>query len=328
MKRFFNFILILLIVSGLCGCGKSSAQPETQLLKVGFSQLGSESDWRAANTESMISALSEENGFELLYDNAKQKQENQLLAIRNFILQNVDIIILAPDSETGWDNVLQEAKNADIPVFIVDRDVVVEDPDLYLCGIGSDFYQEGQTAVSWLENELSRQGREKEVIHIVNLKGTSGASAEIGRTKAIQQAASLHKNWFISAEFNGEFTEAKGYEVVRDYLKSDPDIDVIYSQNDNMTFGAMRALDEAGISYGEGGDVILISFDAVREALNYCMDGKINLCVECSPLHGPRVLELIDQYRAGESIPKKIYVQESYFTPDSLTQEIIDSRLY
>jgi len=162
----------------------------------------------------------------------------------------------------------------------------------------------------------------------MNLKGTSGATAEINRTKAIEQGAAEHDNWTITAEYYGEFTEAKAYEIVRDFLKSGERIDVLYSQNDNMTFGAMRAFDEAGISYGTGGDVIIISFDAVHKALELCMEGKIDLCVECSPLHGPRVDELIRQYLAGEPVDKRIYVQESYFTPDSLTREIIDSRQY
>ena len=148
------------------------------------------------------------------------------------------------------------------------------------------------------------------------------------RTKPIEDAVRAMPNWTIAAQLPGDYTEAKGYEVVRDYLRGDRDIDVIYSETDNMTFGAMRALDEAGLRYGEGGDVILISFDAVREALQYCLEGKIDLCMECNPLHGPRVEELIRQYEEGESIPKHIYVEELIFTKDRLTQELIDSREY
>jgi len=330
MKKSFKCILLLLLCALLLtACGSTEAPAEQKkLIKVGFSQLGSESDWRAANTASMIEALSEENGYELLYENARQRQENQLLAIRNFVLQNVDIIILAPVAETGWDNALTEAKNAGIPVIIVDREVQVENDNLYLFGIGSDFLSEGLTAVEWLENELESTGRANDEIRIMNLKGTAGATAEINRTKAIEQGAQAHENWSITAEYYGEFTEAKAYEIMRDFLNHGGAIDVLYSQNDNMTFGAMRAFDEAGISYGVGGDVIIISFDAVRAALKLCMEGKINLCVECSPLHGPRVVELIQMYMAGESIEKQIYVQESCFTPADLTQEIINAREY
>ncbi|MEA4893632.1 MAG: ABC transporter substrate-binding protein [Oscillospiraceae bacterium] len=329
MERTIKKVCCLLVLCLLSGCaGSAGTSYGKDLLVVGFSQLGSESDWRIANTQSMIQALSEENGYELLFDNAKQKQENQLIAIRNFILQGVDIIVLAPDSETGWDNVLYEARDAGIPVIIVDREVSVEDDSLYLSSVGSDFLKEGRLAVDWLEKELTRQGRSDEEIKILHIKGTDGATAQLMRTKAIEDAVLLNSRWTISDQLSGEFTDAKGYEVVRDYLKTNQDIDVIYSENDNMTFGAMRALDEAGLTYGENGDVIIISFDAVREALGYCLEGRINLCVECNPLHGPRVDELIKKYESGEEIPKHTYVEETCFTRSNLSLEIIDSREY
>ncbi len=329
MKRIISLLCAVLMLCTAAACGISdSDSEENDLIVVGFSQLGSESDWRLANTRSMTEALSESNGYELLLDNAKQHQENQLMAIRNFILQGVDIIVLAPASETGWDNVLMEAKAAGIPVIIVDREVSVEDDSLYISRVGSDFLQEGNTAVEWLENELIEQGRKRENINILHLMGTAGATAQLMRSKAIEDGAAEHSNWNIVRQLDGDFTEAKGYEVVRDYLKENKDIDVIYSENDNMTFGAMRALDEAGLTYGENGDIIIISFDAVRKALEYCLEGKINLCVECNPLHGPRVDELIKLYEAGEEIPKYTYVEEGCFTREDLTIEIINSREY
>ena len=273
----------------------------------------------------MMQAFSEENGYELLYDNARQKQANQLVAVRNFIVQGVDLIVIAPAEETGWDAVLQEAKNAGIPVIIVDREVAVEDTGLYLTQIGSDFLTEGIQAVRWLEEAL--EGREDD-IHILHLQGTYGATAQILRTKAIEDGVKSHENWSFAAQLPGDFTESKSYETVRDFLAKNRDIQVIYSENDNMAFGAMRALDEAGITYGQGGEVMIISFDAVRRALEQCMAGKINLCVECNPLHGPRVDELIRQYLAGEEIPKQIFVEESVFTPEMLTQQLIDARQY
>lgn len=322
MKRMFSIIAILALL--LCGCARE-APPEQELTKVGFSQLGAESDWRVANTDSMIAALSEENGYELLYDNARQKQANQLVAVRNFIVQGVDIIVIAPLEETGWDTVLQEAKNAHIPVIIVDREVAVEDTGRYLTQIGSDFLAEGEQAVSWLEKAMAQHQGDVSILHI---QGTYGATAQLLRTKAIEEAVQAHENWHFAAQLPGDFTETKGYEVVRDFLAENRDIDVIYSENDNMTFGAMRALDEAGITYGRGGDVTIISFDAVRRALQLCMEGKIDLCVECSPLHGPRVDELIRQYLAGEPVPKQILVEETIFTPDTLTPEILAQREY
>ncbi len=321
-KKMIPFLLLLLLCL-LAGCTREAPQEAQKRTLVGFSQLGAESDWRVANTASMTQALSEENGFELLYSNARQKQENQLVAVRNFIVQGVDIILIAPAAETGWDAVLQEARDASIPVIIVDREVAVEDTELYLTEIGSDFLTEGQQAVAWLETEFPDQP-----LNILHLQGTYGATSQILRSRAIEEGVARHDHWTMAAQLAGDYTESKGYEVVRDFLKTGQEFNVIYSENDNMTFGAIQALEEAGISYGRGGDVTIISFDAVRRALSACMEGKINLCVECNPLHGPRVAELIGQYFAGQEIPKHIYVEETVFTPDSLTEELIAAREY
>ncbi len=331
MKRWwYKLLACAALLCLLAGCGGTAdhTEPEKNLLAVGFSQLGSESDWRVANTRSMVGALCEANGYALEFDNARQKQDNQLAAVRNFILQGVDIILIAPTEETGWKNVLMEAREAQIPVIIVDRAVAVEDESLYLASVGSDFFREGQRAMEWLSGELETQGRGSEPVRILHLQGTYGATAQLMRTKALEDAVAQNETWQIAAQLYGDFTEAKGYEAVRDYLAAGQTFDVLYSENDNMTFGAMRALDEAGIRYGEDGDVMIISFDAVREALQNCLEGKINLCVECNPLHGPRVDELIRRYRAGEEIPKHIYVEEAIFTPDTLTQEMVDAREY
>ena len=327
MKRCLLGVLVLAALL-LCGCGRDAGLQEERLVRVGFSQLGSESDWRMANTGSMTAALSEENGFELLFDNAKQRQENQLLAIRNFIQEKVDYIVLAPIMESGWENVLQEAKTAGIPVIIVDREISVADESLYSCWVGSDFRAEGERAVRWLEEELRQSGRENGTLHILHIQGTDGATAQIGRTGALEDAAAAHPNWEIIGRLPGEYTEAKSYELVRDFLVEDRDIDVIYSENDNMSFGAMRALEEAGISYGEKGSVTIISFDAVRDAMQCCLEGKINVCVECNPLHGPRVAALIRQMEAGETPEKQNFVEEGLFTPEMLTAESVQTREY
>ena len=325
--RLLAALLALLCLTG-CAARQTAKSQDSELLVVGFSQLGSESSWRLANTASMTAALSREKGYELLLENAKQKQDNQLAAVRNFILQGVDLIVIAPVAETGWDSVLLEAREAGIPVIIMDRAVSVEDESLYLCSVGSDFLAEGERAVAWLEEELDRRGQGESEVRILHLQGTYGATSQLFRTKPLEDAVRQHDNWDLVGQFPADYTEAKGYEVVRDYLAKDPDIDVIYSENDNMTFGAMRALDEAGIPYGTEGGVILISFDAVRQALQYCLEGKINLCVECNPLHGPRVEELIRQYKAGLEVQKHLFVEELIFTQADLTQDLIDKREY
>lgn len=334
MKRMITHLSLLILSCALlllftgCGAPAAEAEPEKDLIVVGFSQLGSESDWRIANTQSMQDALSEENGFDLIFDNAKQKQENQFLAIRNFIQQGVDYIVLAPIAETGWDSVLQEAKSAGLPVIIVDRQVQVADDSLYISWVGSDFLKEGRTACQWLENEISLKGMQNEDIRILHIQGTDGATAQLLRTHALNSAVASHPRWSVAARLQGEFTEARGYEVVRDFLETGEAFNVIYSENDNMTFGAMQALDEAGLKYGSDGDIIIITFDAVRSALEECLSGNINLCVECNPMHGPRIANLIRQLEAGETPEKLVYVDETWFSSRSISESALSERPY
>ena len=325
--KFRRICLMLAVFLLLSACGVQHTEEDEALIRVGFSQVGSESDWRIANTASMVAALSEANGFELLFDNAKQRQENQLLAIRNFIQQDVDCIVLAPITESGWDDVLQEAKNAGIPVLIVDRQIAVADESLYTSWVGSDFMAEGQRAVRWLEETLRAQGREEAPLRILHIQGTYGATAQLLRTQALLDAVETHPNWEIVAQLPGEYTEAKSYELMCDFLKRGEMIDVIYSENDNMSFGAIQALEEAGIACGDDG-VLIISCDAVRRALELCLEGKISLCVECNPLHGPRVETLLRQLERGETLPKQTFVDEVAFDRSLLTEEIIREREY
>lgn len=327
-RRRTGLLCALVTLLLLAGCGMPAPVAEEELIRVGFSQVGSESDWRAANTASMTAALSEEKGFELIFDNAKQRQENQFLAIRNFIQQDVDYIVLAPIAESGWEDVLLEARGAGIPVIIVDRQIAVEDETLYTSWVGSDFLAEGRTAIRWLEETLRAQDRQDDALRILHIQGTDGATAQILRTRALDEAVERHPAWEIIARLPGEYTEAKSYEMVRDYLREDRDIDVIYSENDNMSFGAMRALDEAGISYGVDGQVMIISFDAVRDALRLCLEGKINVCVECNPLHGPRVAALIRQLEEGQTLQKQTYVDENFYTQRDLSDNLIRNREY
>ena len=328
MRRFCSlFLCIIACVVFAMGCDRSESEKDDKdLFVIGFSQVGSESDWRLANTKSMQQTFTEGKGYELRMENAKQRQDNQLAAVRNFILEGVDLIIIAPAVEDGWDTVLTEVKNAGIPVIIIDRSVSVSNQDLFLTNIGSDFLKQGEEAVKWLESQDIKPANGR--LRILHLQGTYGATAQLLRTKALENGVEAHRDWEFAAQLDGDFTEAKGYEVVKDYLAHDKRIDVLYSENDNMTFGAMRAFDEAGITYGENGQVRIITFDATKKALQYCLDGKIDLCVECNPMHGPGVEELIRKYRNGEEIPKHVYVEESVFTRENLTPEMIKSRDY
>lgn len=295
---------------------------------VGFSQIGSESDWRTANTESFKSTFTAENGYYLLFEDAQQKQENQVKDIRNFILQEVDYIVLDPVVETGWDAVLMEARDAGIPVIVVDRQVSVKDESLFTCWVGSDFKKEGRKAGEWLEGYLQSQERSEEEIKIVTLQGTLGATSQIGRTEGFEEVLSEHKNWKMLARETGEFTQAKGQEVMEAFLAEFDEIDVVISENDNMTFGAMEAIEASGKTCGTEGDIIVISFDAVKAALQFMAAGKINVDLECNPLLGPMVSDIIEKLEAGKEVGKIQYVEEQYFDTTMNLQSIMKRRAY
>ena len=310
----------------------ASSQTETEidenLIVVGVSQVGAESDWRIAQTNSIKESLTAENGFYMIFDNAQQKQENQIKAVRNFILQEVDYIVLDPIVMSGWDNVLQNAKEAGIPVILVDRDVEVEDDSLYVTSVVTDMVAEGRNAGYWLEDYLEKQGREDEDIQIVMLLGTEGASAQIGRTKGFTEIAGQHENWKILEQLDGDFTQAKGRESMETLLKKYDDIDVVISENDNMTFGAIDAIQDAGRSCGPEGDMIMISFDAVRAALEAMQAGEINADFECNPLQGPKLAETIKRLENGEEVEKVQYIEETYFDTTMDLETLIRGRAY
>ena len=325
---------------------KKEAAADGDLITVGYAQVGAESDWRTANTESFKSTFVEENGYKLIFDDAQQKQENQIKAIRSFIQQEVDYIVVAPVVETGWETVLQEAADAGIPVILSDRMMDLADDSLYTCWVGGDFVKEGETCGDWLANYLEEQGRGEEEINIVTIQGTIGASAQIGRTEGFDEAVEAHDNWTTLAQQSGEFTQAKGQEVMESILKqSGDDIDVVYCENDNEAFGAIDAIKAAGYEVGgEEGQILVMSFDTTNAGLTQTLSGEITCDTECNPLHGPRVEEIIQKLEAGEDVDKQAFVDEVAFASDDtvtkvtidgtdyditpITQEIIDGRAY
>ena len=308
--------------------GEEAHITQENRIVVGVSQLGSESGWRTANTESVQNAFTQQHGYFLIFNNARQKQENQLKAIRSFISQRVDYIIFSPVVETGWETVLQEAKQAGIPVILMDRNVDVEDQSLYVTCVGSNFVEEGEKAGHWLEGELVRQRKSAQPVNIVILTGTEGSSSQIGRSAGFATVAARHANWNILEEKCAEFTSTKGKEVMKGFLRRYPDIDVVVSQNDDMTFGAIEAVRESGRTVGVDGDIMILSFDAVRGALNMVADGTINVDIECNPNQGEYLLKVIDMLEAGETVEKKYYVEEDVFTIENVTQELLQERTY
>ena len=350
-KKIVSALLTATMVCSMCVVPTVGVAAADDTITVGFSQVGAESDWRTANTESMKSTFSEENGYELIFDDAQQKQENQLTAIRNFIQQEVDYILLAPVTETGWDTVLQEAKDADIPVIIVDRMVDVSDDSLYTTWIGTDSLLEGRKAAEWLNAYTTAKGIDAKDVNIVDIQGTIGSTAQIGRSKGLEEGVDNY-GWNLLAQQSGEFTQAKGQEVMESMLKQYDNINVVYCENDNEAFGAIDAIEAAGKTVGSdiaNGEIMVISFDTTNAGLTDTLAGKITCDVECNPLHGPRAEELIKALEAGEEVQKLNYVDEEIFAADDtvdkvtavnsldeegeyavtpITQEIIDGRAY
>lgn len=329
-----SFLLCMTLLLTSCGMftnmntvTNTEDEIDENLTVVGFSQIGSESLWRTANTKSIQAALSQDEGYFLIYKNARQKQENQIKAIREFISQRVDYIIFSPVTETGWDNVLLEAKEAGIPVILVDREVDVEDKSLYTTWIGSDMKEEGRQAGRWLAEQQKTIKPDGSSLNIVVLLGTEGSTATIGRQEGFMEIASEHPEWNILAQEYADFTTAKGKEVMKSLLEKYDDIDVLISQNDDMTFGAYEAITEAGRTAGEKGDIKIISFDATRTGLAMTAEGKIALEVECNPLQGEYVDDIIFKMRVGFTIYKKYYVEEQLFTKENAAEQL-GSRTY
>lgn len=348
----------LLLFSG-CGAAKDKAADEPVsdlmetdsgnpgLITVGFSQLGAESDYRSASTESMRKTFTTENGYELLFEDGQQKQANQIKAIRIFIQREVDYIVLAPVTETGWDTVLMEAKNAGIPVILMDRMVDVEDDSLFTCWVGSDFELEGRKAAAWLKAFAAESGIKPSDLHIVNIQGTIGASAQIGRTKGLSDAAAA-EGWDLLDEVTGDFTQARGREVMADLLKKYDNINVVYCENDNEALGAIEAIEEAGKKTGSdilSGEILVISFDGVkREAMEYVLSDRISCIAQCNPLQGPMIEDVIRRMENGETPEKFSYVEEGIYSAIEsvpaleldgttypvtiLTEQILEDRAY
>jgi len=375
MNKNFKIILWILLI-GLIALASCSLSPlkslqnnesdntdviDSNLIIVGFSQLGSESDWRTANTKSIQNALIEKNGFSLIFSNGRQSQENQIKDVRSFIFQEVDYILIAPVTETGWDTVLTEAKEAGIPVIIVDRMIDTKDDSLYVACVGTDKYAEGQKAGLWLEKYLEEQmsennasqvadsqvadsqvnasqeneslpeetasqvedGQNTDTVNIVVLEGTLHSTAQIGRSQGFADIAKNHEDWHILAHEDGDFTKAKGKEIMAKYLQEFDDIDVLVSQNDDMTFGAIEAIQEAGLTCGVNGKIKIISFDAVSEAFDKMEAGLINVDIECNPLQGQLIAEIIERIEKGEAVDKVSYVEGKVFEAENAKTERI-----
>lgn len=325
MKRILMLLLCVCLL--LTGCGAKPAgeteRAEEPSLLLGFSQLGWESAWRLANTESIKSAA-EKAGVSLMYENAEQKQEKQIKAIREFIAYQVDVIAFAPIVETGWDNVLQEAKDAGIPVLTTDRMIQTEDDSLWAAYVGSDFYQEGVSAGEFLLEKVRRENLGE--LNIVELSGTLGSSPMLKRAQGFRDVIAGNPNLHLIDSMSGDFFRPKGRECMQVLLDKHEKIDVIYSHNDAMALGAIEVLEEAGLVPGK--DVIIISVDGEQAAIDLLKDGRINCVVECKPDIGEMIMDLAKELAAGREIPRATYSEEQVFTEFDENLDAIAPRGY
>jgi simple sugar transport system substrate-binding protein len=327
-------IVVLATLAAMVGCAAPAAAPATSEeaaapaapaeqakktykdLVVGYAQLGAESEWRTANTAS-IQQAAEELGVTLKFSDAQQKQENQIKAIRSFIAQGVDVIGVPPVVTTGWETVFQEAKDAGIPIILVDRRADVPE-DMYATYLGSDFVEEGRKAGNEMNKLLPEGGK------IVELVGTVGSAPATDRFSGFRET--MNPNIEIIDSQSGDFTRAKGKEVMEAFLKKyGAEITALYAHNDDMALGAIQAIEEFGLKPGE--DIKIVSIDAVRGAFQAMVDGKLNVTVECNPLLGPQFYDLALKVVNGEEVPKWVPSEESVYYPDNAA-EILPTRQY
>ena len=306
------------VAMGLLMGGVGRAAEGGKKLVVGFSQIGAESEWRTAESES-IRGEAAKRGVMLKFADAQQKQENQIRAVRAFIAQGVDAIIVAPVVETGWEPVLREAKAAGIPVVLADRAVDVSDPSLYATLVSPDVVEEGRMAGRWLAKRLDGKGS------IVELAGTPGSSPAIDRGKGFREAIAEYPGLKIVKSQTGDFTRSKGKEVMEAFLKSGQKIDALYAHNDDMAIGAIQAIEDAGKKPGV--DIVVVSIDAVKGAFEAMVAGKLNCTVECNPLLGPAIFDAIEAIVAGKPVAKKISMKERLFEQGE-ARELIGGRKY
>jgi len=319
--------LLLAAVAAGCGNGNDAAGgsgsgsgSDDGKITLGFSQVGAESGWRTANTKS-IQESAAAAGIDLKFADAQQKQANQITAIRSYIAQKVDVIAFSPVVETGWDAVLQEAKTAGIPVILTDRAVDSKDTSLYKSFLGSDFIKEGEKAGDWLVKEY--QGK-NDPVNIVQLEGTTGSAPANDRKEGFESKIKADPKFKIVKSQTGEFTRAKGKEVMEAFLKSTPKIDVLYAHNDDMGLGAIEAIEAAGKKPGT--DIKIITVDAVHDGMQALSEGKINYIVECSPLLGPQLMDLVKKVKAGQPVEQRILTEETTFTQEQAKAALPDRK--
>ena len=302
--------LVFCIIVFICsGCAKEEPEIPERIV-FGFSQLGDESEWRTSSSNDVKRAAAQA-GIQLVFENAQQKQFNQIKAIRSFILNGVDIIAFSPIVEEGWDNILMEAKTAGIPVILVDRYIQTEEEGLFTAFIGSDFKEEGVKAGKWMAKRFADR---KCQIKVAEISGTINSSPTIGRHEGLREVLLSQPDFMIAISISGDFMRSRGVECMETILDEAPDIDVLFAHNDDMALGAIEVLEERGIKPGK--DIVIVSVDAQKSGLEALKQGKINCLVECSPYIGDELMKLALSILEGEDFPKYTYTKETIFTDE------------
>ena len=322
MRKGIALCLALALLLALTGCaGKQEPAVDNASIVVGFSQLGSESSWRIANTVSMEEAA-KKYGYGLMMENANQKQEKQIDAIRSFIAYRVDVIVFSPIVETGWDNVLTEAKQAGIPVILMDRMIATQDDSLYTAYVGADFYAEGRRAGEYLVRKADAIGAEH--LRITEICGTTDSTPMRDRQRGFMDVIGKDQRFEIVDSVEGDFLRSKGEECMRDLLQKygADGIDVVFAHNDAMMLGALDVLDQAEAATK---DMILITVDGEKDAVDALKAGRVNCVVQCTPDLGPAVMEMVGDLKAGKALDKVNHPEESYFSDfDDLTDPRVE----
>ena len=328
-KILLMLVVAILVIAPLSANGAKESDGKSDQLVVGFSQIGSESTWRTANSDSMISEGEKRPNITLKFSDAQQKQENQIKAIRTWINEGVDVIAISPIVASGWTPVLTEAKDAGIPIILVDRTIDSKDTSLWSASIGSDFIQEGANIANWLGKNYSkvkRSDKSADSVNVVQIEGAVGSSAAIDRKTGFEDALKAYPQFEIVMSQSGMFTTAGGKQVMEAFLKAKGDsIDVVYCHNDAEAMGAIQAIEEYGLKPGV--DIIVSSIDGVMDAFKAMVAGTLNVTTECNPLVGPQVLDIAEGLAAGKSYPKRVVVIEELYE-QSQAAALISSRKY
>ena len=312
MKKTLLTVLLLAVCLLTAGCAQNQPAATEPALLLGFSQLGSESAWRIGNTRD-IERQAEKYGVSLMMENANQKQDNQIATLRRFIAYRVDVIAFSPIVEEGWDHVLQEARQAGIPVILVDRTVETEDTSLYTCLIGADFYQEGVKAAQYLIRKADRLGLD--TVRIVEIAGTEDSTPTLQRQAGFMDTIRGDSRMQVLESVNGDFLKSRGAECMRYLLDTYGDgIDVIFSHNDEMALGALPEIEAAGLAPGR--DLVIISIDGGQEAIDVLREGRLNCIVECTPMLGSLLMETALTLKAGGQVDRVVHPSEAVFSDE------------